>query len=98
MDADNGNMKTVPHCHTDDAHRKLEVMLALDDNNAAQMVRMRKSASYSGDKIRAGFIKGHDVIYALHSTVMQSLNCMLPEITISEDKCTHIMVPMIKKS
>ena len=74
MDDDNSNMKIVPHCHTDDAPRTLGVMLASDDNNTVQVVRMRKITSYFGDTIRAGFIKGHDVLHALHSTVMQSLN------------------------
>ena len=57
---------------------------------------MRKIASQFEDSIRTGFIKGHEVMHALLTTVMRLLNWSLPAITISEEECTHTMAPIIK--
>ena len=62
---DKGNRIIVPHCHTDDAHRTLGVMLLPEDNNATQIEIMKAIAVKFGDKIRVGYIKGHDVMQAL---------------------------------
>ena len=96
MDDENGNRKKLPHCHTDDKHRTLGVMLSPDDNNTAQVVRTRKVVSYFVEKIRTRFIKDHDVLHALHIPVMRLLNWPLPVITSSEDECNQIMTPVIQ--
>ena len=74
MNTDKGDRTVVPHCHTNEAHRTLGVILAPDDNNEAQVAMMHKIATKFGDSIRTGFIKGHDVLQALMTTVMRSLN------------------------
>ena len=38
----NDNKKDVQHYHTDDAHKKLGVMIVPDDNNSQQVDRMCK--------------------------------------------------------
>ena len=96
MNNDKGDRTVAPHCHTNEAHRTLGVMLAPDDNNEAQVTMMRKIASKFGDSIRTGFIKGHDVMQALMTTARRSLNWSLPAVTISETECNHIMAPIIK--
>ena len=48
-----------------------------------------------GDRIRIEYIKGHGVFQALQSTVIRTLSCILPAITISEVKFTHIIVPIL---
>ena len=93
---DNKDRTIVPHCHTNEAHKTLGVMLAPEDNNESQVSMMRKIASQFGDSIRTGFIKGHEVMHALLTTVMRLLNWSLPAITISEEECTHTMAPIIK--
>ena len=42
MSDNNSNRKVVSHCHINDTHKTLEVILAPDDNNEAQVVMMRK--------------------------------------------------------
>lgn len=82
---DSGDRTVVPHCHINEAHKNLGVILAPEDNNDAQVAMMCKTASQFGDSIRTGFIKGHDVMHALMTTVMRSINWSLPVITLSEE-------------
>ena len=70
---DVGGRKEVIHCHIDIAHNTMGVMLAPDDNNRSQVIRMRQISSKFGDRVRVGFIKGEDVLLALTTTVMRSL-------------------------
>lgn len=92
---DNDDRKEVSHCHTDNAHNILGVMLAPDDNNRQQVERMRKIALKFGDKVRVGYICDHDILQALNSTVMRSLIYSLAVITISKEKCNHIVTPIL---
>ena len=85
--------KEVPHCHTDDTHKILAVILAPDDNNSQQVEIIYKLASQFGDRLRVGCIVVHDVLHALNTTLMRLLNYPLPTLTITEEECTHIMVP-----
>ena len=66
---DEGNKVEVPHCHTDEAHRILGVMLAPDDNNKSQVDMMRNIALTFGDRVHVGFIRGRAVF--MHSIVQQ---------------------------
>ena len=75
---DSSGRKEVPHCHTDEAHKTLGVMLAPDENNRSQIVKMRQISRKFGYHVRVGFIRGPDVLQALNSTVMRSLNWTLP--------------------
>ena len=90
MDDDNGKRTVVPHCHTNEAHKTLGVMLAPEDNNESQVAMMRKIASQFGDSIRTGFIKGHDVMHALLTTVMRSLTGHYPPLR-SAKLIAHIL-------
>ena len=36
-----GGRKELPHCHIDEAHKTLGVMLVPDDNNKSQIIIMR---------------------------------------------------------
>jgi len=65
IDNDKGNMQTTSHYHTDAAHKTLGGVLAPDDNNISQAIKMREIASHFGDKIRLGCIKSHDALYAI---------------------------------
>ena len=94
---DVGTKIEVPHCHTDEAHRTLGVMLAPDDNNTLQVSRMKDIALKFGDNVRVGFIRGFDIFHALNSTVMRSLVYALPAVTLTEEECTSIMAPILKK-
>jgi len=93
---DAGARVEVPHCHTNEAHRTLGVMLAPDDNNKGQVARMMSTAQKFGDNVRVGFIRGYDILHALNSTVMRSLIYALPAVTLLEEECTKIMVPILK--
>ena len=93
---DVGTKIEVPHCHTDEAHRTLGVMLAPDDNNTLQVSRMKDIALKFGDNVRVGFIRGFDIFHALNSTVMRSLVYALPAVTLTEEECTSIMAPILK--
>ena len=83
---DVGRWKEVTHCHTDVVHRTLGVMLAPDDNNKSQVKRMRQIFSKFGDRVRAGYIQGEDLLLILTSTVMRSLAWPLPEITLTNQQ------------
>ena len=48
-----------------------------------------------GDRVRVGFICGHDIFYAINTTIMRLLSYPLPAITITEKECTHIMTPIL---
>ena len=92
----NGTKKEVPHYCIDEAHNIVGVMIAPDDNNKNQVVKMRQLALKFGDQVQVGFIRGHDIFHALNITVMRSLNWPLPAITLTKQECTHIMAPIIK--
>ena len=96
MNYDRGNRTIFPYCHANSPHRTLVIVLASEDNKTTQVDQMRNIAAKFGDNIQVGYIKGHDVMQALQSMVMRSLNWPLPVITISEDECTYIMAPSIQ--
>ena len=79
---DEGNKMEVLYCQSDEAHRTLGVMLAPNDNNRSQVDSMRNISLKFGDRVRVGFIRGHDVFHALNNTVMRSLIYPLPAITL----------------
>ena len=83
MDNDVGIRDIIPHCHADESHKSLGVMLNLDDNSTLQVYRMIQIELQFGEKIKSGFITGQNVLYALNSTAMCSLNWPLPAITLS---------------
>ena len=71
-------------------------MLALYNNNVLHIATMRNMTMKFSDKLYAIFMRGHDVIHVLNSTIMRSLNWLLSTITLTEEECTHIMAPVIK--
>ena len=81
-----GYWKIVTHYYSDDAHKKLEFMIAPDGQNSQQVDRMRRISLQFGYRIRVGYTKGYAVFQALQSTVMRTLNYPLPAITISKDE------------
>ena len=85
----------VPHCHKNEAHRTLGVMLAPDDNNKGQVGRMRDISLKFGDNVQVGFIRGHNVLHALNTTIVRLLIYALPVVTLMEKECTHIMAPIV---
>ena len=93
---DEGTQIEVPHCHTNESHRILGVILAPDDNNKLQVSRMKDISLTLGDNIRVGFIRGFDMFHALNSTMMRSLVYALPAVTLTEEQCTNIMAPILK--
>ena len=54
----------------DETHTTLEVMLAPNDNNDCQVCSIWKMTLQFGDRIQVEFIRGHDVLHALKSTIM----------------------------
>ena len=92
---DNDARKVTPHYHTDDTHKNLGVMLAPDSNINLQFTQMRTTALKFGDKVRIGFISGHDVMHDLHITIMCSITWNLPAITLTETERTYIMVSIV---
>ena len=86
----------VPHCHTNEAHRTLGVMLALDDKNNGQVARMKENTFKFGDNVRVGFIRGYDILHALNSTVMRYLIYALSAVTLQEEECTRFIAPTLK--
>ena len=61
MNDDTGNKKEVLYFHTNVAHKTLGVMLAPDYINNQHVKKNRQLAQKSGDKVRVGFIRVHDV-------------------------------------
>ena len=90
-----GTQLEVPYCRTNVAHQTLVLMLA-PDNNKDQVSRMKDIPPTFGDNVRAGFIRGYDMIHALNSTVMRSLIYALPAVMLTEEECTSIMSPILK--
>ena len=83
---DEGKNIEVLHCHTNDAHRILSVILDPDDNNKLQVSRMKDIALTLGDNVRVGFIRGFDMLHALNSTVMILLVYALPAVLVTEEQ------------
>ena len=94
---DEGARVDVPHCHTNEVHRILGVMLAPDETNKGQVARIKETAIKFGDNFRAGFIREYDILHALNSTVMKSLIYALPAVTLQEEECTRIVAPILEK-
>ena len=93
---DEGTKIEVPHCHTNEAHRTLGVMLAPDDNNKGQVSRMKDIALKFGDNVRVRFIRGYDMLHVLISTMTRSLCYALPAVTLNEGEFKSIMAPILK--
>jgi len=91
-----GRRRSVPHCHIDDAHMTLCVMLSPDDNNSLHIYRMWALTLQFSVKAIVDFIRGHNVIQTLNGTIMRPLLRPPPSMTLTEAECTHIMEPIIK--
>ena len=95
---DNVTKEEVPHYHTDETHKILGAILALDENNKSQVARMQQITLKFGDQVQMRYIRGQNVFHALNSMIMQHLNWPLPAITLTKQECTYIMVPIIKNA
>ena len=93
---DVGTKIEVPHYYTNVTNRTLGVMLAPDNNNKGQVLRMKDISLTFGDNVRVEFIRGYDVLHAINSTVMRSLIYALPVITLKEEECNSIISPILK--
>ena len=91
MNDDDGNRTLVPHCHTNDNHKKLGVILSHDENNDQQVIRIKKLSRNLVTKLEVD----HNVLYGLHRIIVCTMNWPLPAITMIEVECTHIMALII---
>ena len=73
------------------------VMLAPENNNRSQIVKMRQISRKFGDRVRVRFIRGHDVLQELNITVMRSLNWPVPITTLTEREFKYMMAIATKK-
>jgi hypothetical protein len=91
-----GQMQPIRQLEPWKAERTLGVHLAPDGNMTDQTDYMVQQTTTWSDKIRAGAMNRTLVSQALFSTIMQSLEYVLPATTLSETQCNLIMAPILK--
>ena len=74
----------------------LGVFLAVDGNNDTQVAEMKKTAEEWYEKVRVGHLTRYDAWMALNSTVLKTLEYPLLALTLTEEECNKIMVPILK--
>ena len=79
-----------------EAERTLGVRLAPDGNMLAQASYMVQQAVEWSDKIRVGSFNRALMSQALVTTIMKSLEYVLPATTLSKTQCDQIMAPILK--
>ena len=90
-----GSIISLKHYKADDVHRALGVMLTPEDNTMKQLDRVKNIAMTFSDNIRMVFIKINDALHVLNNTIIGLSIRPLPLITIIEEECSHIMVPIL---
>ena len=80
-----------------EAKKMLDVFLAIDGNNTAQIKYMQKVAEQWSKKVRVGHITRVDAWTAFTSTVMKTLEYPLLALTLSESECGAIMSPVLSE-
>jgi hypothetical protein len=78
------------------AKETLGVFLAMDGNNEEETRHLRSKAEAFADCIRTGFLSREDAIYALHRTIMKTLEYPMAATTMSKAQWEYIMAPILK--
>ena len=77
------------------AQKTLGVFLAMDGNNMEEVRYLRQKAVDFADCVRTGFLSRQDATYALHRTIMKTLEYPMVATTMTKAQWEFIMVPIL---
>ena len=78
------------------ASETLGVFLAPDGNNEAAKASLLEKATLWSELVHKGHLTADDVMLAMDTTIIQSLQYPLPALTLTEKECTSIMAPVLE--
>jgi hypothetical protein len=81
-----------------EAKKTLGVYLAMDGNNQEETRYLRDKAEEFADCVRTGFLSREDATYALHRTIMKTLEYPLVAATMDKLQWDYIMSPILKSA
>ena len=79
-----------------EASETLGVFLAPDGNNEAAKKSLLRKANLWSELVHKGHLTADDVMRAMDTTIIQTLQYPLPALTLTEKECTNIMAPILK--
>jgi hypothetical protein len=92
---DDSGRDTLRRFEVDIAKETLGVFLAMDGNNMEETLHLRKKAVAFADCIRTGFLTREDATYALHRTIMKTLEYPIVATTMDKAQWDFIMAPIL---
>ena len=90
-----GQMTELRQFEPSKASETLGVFLAPDGNNAAAKEALLGKAKLWSELVKKGHLTATDVMRAMDTTIIQSLQYPLPALTLTEKECTNIMAPIL---
>ena len=92
---DDSGRDTLRRFEANIAKETLGVFLAMDGNNKEETHHLRKKAVAFADCIRTGFLTREDATYALHRTIMKTLEYPIVATTMDKAQWDYIMAPLL---
>jgi hypothetical protein len=93
---DDSGREVLNRYEASEAKKTLGVYLAMDGNNQEETRYLRDKAEEFADCVRTGFLSQEDATYALHRTIMKTLEYPLVATTMDKLQWDYIMSPIIK--
>ena len=79
-----------------EAEKMLGVYLTADGNNRTQVEKLRDKTDTWNAQVNAGYLNQHEAWTALNSTIMKTIEYLLPAITLTPKDSTKIMAPVLE--
>jgi hypothetical protein len=95
---DDSGREILQHYKANVAKETLGVFLAMDGNNKEEARHLRSKAKAFADCIHTSFLSCEDAVYALHRTIMKTLEYPMIATTMSKVQWDFIMAPLLTAS
>jgi uncharacterized protein with LGFP repeats len=86
----------LQRCKASEAQKTLGKFLAMDGNNMEETQYLRQKAVDFADCVRTGFLSRQDATYALHHTIMKTLEYPMVATTMDKLQWDYIMAPILQ--
>lgn len=94
-DAD-GQQKILPRLDPHEANETLGIHIAMDGNQAAEVLSLRSKTAAFAEKIRTGFIQRDEAWHALNTTILKTLEYPMEAINLTRRQWDYVMAPLLQ--
>ena len=93
---DDSGRAVLQRYEVSEAQKTLGVYLAMDGNNMEETRYLRQKAEDFADCVRTGFLSRADAHYALHRTILKTLEYPMVATTMDKPQWDYIITPILK--